>query len=79
MTRAENTKNETIRRYLKTKQTKTMHDQTMQRVGPGSYFKAQHLNTIGMHKPSNSVKGYGNGFISKVNRGLLTPTMSGMV
>ena len=56
-----------------------MHAVTMQRVGPGSYFKDQRLDTLGKHKPSNSVKGFGNGFISKVDRGLLDPVASGLV
>lgn len=81
-THAENAKQETIQRYLKGKrdaQEKTMHAVTMQRVGPGSYFKDQRLDTLGKHKPSNSVKGFGNGFISRVDRGLLDPVAGGLV
>ena len=40
------------------------------KIGPGSYIKDKNLNLIGKHKPSNSVKGFGNGFISNVDRGL---------
>lgn len=42
------------------------------KIGPGSYIKDKNLNLIGGHKPSNSVKGFGNGFVSSVTRGLET-------
>lgn len=42
------------------------------KIGPGSYIKDKNLNLIGGHKPSNSVKGFGNGFVSTVARGLET-------
>ena len=35
-------------------------------------MKDSNLNMIGSHKTSNSVKGFGNGFLSKADRGLET-------
>ena len=47
-----------------------MQEKTTMKVGPGSYIKEKNLNLIGKHRPSNSVKGFGNGFLSKADRGL---------
>ena len=49
----------------------------MQKLGPGSYQKDTNLNLIGHKKSSNSVLGYGNGFISKADRGLLSSSNLG--
>lgn len=66
MTAAEEAKSRTIKRHLleKIAQSKTS------KLGPGSYTSHTNLNLIGKIKPSNSVKGFGNGFISKADRGL---------
>jgi len=77
MTQAENQKAEAIELHLQQKRAsmaKTMQQMTMQRIGPGSYLKEGNLNMIGKHKSSNSVKGFGNGFISKADRGLIAST-----
>ena len=51
---------------------KTMQERTTQKIGPGSYLKDANLNMIGRQKTSNSVKGLGNGFLSRADRGLET-------
>ena len=54
---------------------KTMQDRTTEKIGPGSYLKDSNLNMIGKLKTSNSVKGFGNGFASKADRGLETTVL----
>ena len=54
---------------------KTMQDRTTEKIGPGSYLKDSNLNMIGKLKTSNSVKGFGNGFASKAERGLETTVL----
>ena len=68
----------TIRTYLNEKRismVKTMQDRTTEKIGPGSYLKDSNLNMIGKLKTSNSVKGFGNGFASKAERGLETTVL----
>ena len=73
MTAAESSKESSINNYLLQKRLAmqtTMQGRTTEKIGPGSYQKDNNLNMMGKTKPSNSVKGFGNGFISKQDRGL---------
>jgi len=77
-TKAETHKIETIQKHLSLKRAsmaKTMQQVTMLKVGPGTYQKE--LNLIGKLRPSNSVKGFGNGFVSKADRGLVEGSLPG--
>ena len=49
----------------------------MQKLGPGSYQKDDNLNLFGKQKASDSALGFGNGFISKADRGLISSTKFG--
>ena len=72
-TAAESAKTIAIKKHLEAKrqsQVQTQQQIVTQKIGPGSYSNPKNLNLIGKHKPSNSVKGYGNGFLSKAERGL---------
>ena len=68
-TAAESAKHETINNYLQSKQ-QSKPAQLVQRLGPGIYSNDSNLNLLGKPKPSNSLKGFGNGFASKADRGL---------
>ena len=73
LTAAEANKSATIKKNVQIKRdqmSRTMQQKQFDKLGPGSYQNDDNLNLIGRLRTSNSVKGFGNGFISRAERGL---------